>query len=253
MPATGCPMATKATASVSCCMASSTISDDFASQVYFSGTIGHPTLNEPPTNATCRSLSYQKQSWKWVVGNTANRGTEPFAFNMKLVSMRRTHAYGSTVWGVKSGQEQVVRPLTVDRTEFTFDLPVPQRCKHIYGLTTDEIGDLAEFNNLMTALRNVSTNFNSLYNKLIRLDSEGNPVGRTGVTYAALQRMVGQKWYALANEVQGKKIAVEKTYKFYVKDEDGNKLDMVSYSNGTYSQVGTYLVIAPDGIRIENE
>lgn len=224
---------------------------DFASQIHYDGFWGNPDLIAPPTNATCRSQSYQNQSWKWVVGNTRSRETTPFTFDLKIASMQRTDAWTRTNMSFAAQNRTFIRELSLDKTRFNIELPVPQRFKHIYRFTTDEIGDVREFNQLMEALRQVSTNFNSLYNKLIRLDEDGNPLGRTGVTYDALRTMVGQEWYALAKEVQGKKIAVEKPYKFYVVDEDGNKLNMVKLEKGEYRQVGTYLVIAPDGIRIE--
>ena len=224
---------------------------DFASQIHYDGFWGNPDLIAPPTNATCRSQSYQNQSWKWVVGNTRSRETTPFTFDLKIASMQRTDAHTHTQFSSAAQNSTFIRELSRDKNLFSIELPVPQRFKHIYRFTTDEIADIREYNQLMEALRQVSTNFNSLYNKLIRLDDEGNPVGRTGVTYDALRTMVGQEWYALAKEVQGKKIAVEKTYKFYVIDEEGNKLNMVKLEKGEYKQVGTYLVIAPDGVRIE--
>lgn len=222
---------------------------DFDSQVAYKGNLGKPDLVALPTNATSRSLSTQNQAWRWVIGNTKQRGTVPFHFNLNINLMEAYEAGYDLFYFVATTKHRVWM-FDVDR-DFTFNLPVPQRCKHVYSLTTDEISDLAEFNNLMTALRNVSTNFNSLYNKLIRLDEDGNPAGRTGMTYTALERMVGQEWYDLAHEVQGMKIKVDKTYKFYVKDETGKKLQMVANQNGEYIEKGIYLVIAPDGIKIE--
>ncbi len=234
---------------------------DFGHQPYYSG----KALQNPPTNATCRSQSVQNQAWKWVVSNTKRRGDTPFTFDLKIASMQRRIA---NYWWIHCNNVYEGQ-MDLGQKDFTFDLPVPQRYKHVYSLTTDEIGDLAEFNNLMTALRNVSTNFNTLYNKLIRLDSDGNSLGRTGVTEKALTHMVGQEWYALASEVQGKKIAVSKTYKFYVKDETGAKLPMLKqtkekrrlkifgrwtklkYTATVYNDMGTYLIIGPDGITIE--
>ncbi len=223
--------------------------------------------NEPPTNATCRSFSVQSQAWKWLVPNTKQRGDTPFTFKLNIASFQRRKAWAYDAGNHHEGNGDA--QMDLEKKDFTFDLPVPQRYKHVYSLTTDEIGDLAEFNNLMTALRNVSTNFNTLYNKLIRLDSDGNSLGRTGVTEKALTHMVGQEWYALASEVQGKKIAVSKTYKFYVKDETGAKLSMLKqtkekrrlkifgrwtklkYTATVYNDMGTYLIIGPDGITIE--
>lgn len=239
---------------------------DFGHQPSISYNI-NTTKTEPPTNATCRTFSIQNQAWKWLVPNTKRRGDTPFTLKLNIASMKRRVAYltqpSKSSCGVCDAQ------MNLEKKDFTFNLPVPQRYKHVYSLTTDEIGDLTEFNNLMTALRSVSTNFNSLYNKLIRLDSNGDPLGRTGVTELALTRMVGQEWYALAKEVQGKKIAVNKTYKFYVKDENGSKLSMINLTKGwkwfhddyydddymeyvtIYKDMGTYLVIGPDGITIE--
>ena len=115
-------------------------------------------------------------------------------------------------------------------------------------MTVDEIEDLAEFNNLTTALGNVSRQFHQLYNLLIRTDEDGQIVGRTATTEAKLKQMVGNEWYNLAKDLAGKKISVEKTYKFYVKDENDEKLKMVNEDN---EEVGTYMVIAPSGITIE--
>lgn len=254
---------------------------DFGHQPYYKDLYwGHKVFKgyQPPTNATCRSHSVQNQAWKWLVPNTKRRGETPFTFTLKIASMQRTNAWGLKKWSVDASKTgNGAAQMDLSEKEFTIDLPVPQRYKHIYSLTTDEIGDLTEFNNLMVALRDVSTNFNSLYKKLIRLDSDGNPLGRTGVTETALKRMVGQEWYALAREVLGKKIAVTKTYKFYVKDETGAKLSMINYTYGDqksyeydydeegeiemvypviihgpmYKDMGTYLVIGPDGITIE--
>ena len=223
---------------------------DFANQVEYTGRWGSADFKEPPTNATSRSQSYQNQSWKWVISDTRTQADNPFTFDLHINSMRFLYARTDKSLNL-SRNDQLSFQLKLDENMFSFELPVPRRFKHVYSLTTDEVSDVREFNQLMDALRQVSTNFNSLYNKLIRLDDEGNSVGRTAVTYDALRTMVGQEWYALAKEIQGKKIAVEKPYKFYVIDEDGNKLNMVKLEKGEYQQVGTYLVIAPDGIHIE--
>lgn len=223
----------------------------FGSQIEYKGNVGKPDLVTPESNAACRSLKTQNQGWKWVVSNTKQRGTVPFHFRLNISLMEATQAEATSIVFVAETRKHIIG--LYGNRDFDFDLPVPQRCKHVYSLTTDEISDLAEFNNLMTALRNVSTNFNSLYNKLIRLDEDGNPAGRTGVTNVAIVRMVGQEWYNLAHELVNKEIKVKKTYKFYVKDETGGKLGMIKNENGHYVEKGTCLVIAPNGIRIEED
>ena len=225
----------------------------FGQQVYYTGKLGNYKLHAPSVNATTRSHSRQRQSWNWVISDTKRRGSEPFYFTFYLGEMKQqwAHVYAC-----------ILPPIThtylhtwafvVDERKQNIKLPVPERYKHIYSLTTDEIGDLTEFNNLMAALSNVSSNFDQLHAKLIRKDSSGSICGRTGVTEDALQNMVGLEWYDLAKEVEGKKIAVNKTYKFYVKDENNSKLTMRYYDNNSssYKSAGTYLVIAPEGISI---
>lgn len=227
----------------------------FGQQVYYTGSFGNWTLHNPSIDAASRSRSRQRQSWNWIISDTKKRGNEAFYFTFALTNMEAGSARASTpplipqtsVWtytetmGIETKQRKT-----------NISLPVPERYKHTYSLTTDEIADITEFNNLMTALSNVSSNFDQLHAKLIRKDSSGSICGRTGVTEDALQNMVGQEWYDLAKEVEGKKIAVNKTYKFYVEDENKSKLTMRYYDNNSssYKSAGTYLVIAPEGISI---
>jgi len=224
-------------------------------------------FTEPARDSASRSKTCQSQSWNWIVktygqyNSLKDRGDKPFTIDFKLEHMRAQSAFvnsGTTFGLFLEGwtSEDVCEMLPEAKAYQTkITLPVPERFKHIYSLTTDEVSDLSEFNNLMTALNNVSSSFNQLYAKLIRKDSEGNLCGRTGVTEDAVKNMVGKEWYALAHEVEGKKITVSKPYKFYVKDENGNKLSMVQYNNGNgkYEAIGTYLVIDTDGIKITNE
>lgn len=259
----------------------------FGQQVYYTGKLGSYKFHEPSSNATSRSRSRQRQSWNWVISNTKQRGSEPFYFSFNLTEMKHhwSHLFTS-IWPPETSTWTSSMPLTISNPTHNIYLPVPERYKHTYSLTTDEIGDITEFNNLMTALSNVSSNFDQLRAKLIRKDSSGNICGRTGVTEDALQNMVGQEWYNLAMELVGKKIAVNKTYKFYVKDENGNKLPMIynkltidtfkapesKFNISLFSllnkwifghndialqierydavKVGTYLVISPEGISI---
>ena len=227
----------------------------FGQQVYYTGSFGNWTLHNPSIDAASRSRSRQRQSWNWIISDTKKRGNEAFYFTFALTNMKAGSARASTpplipktsIWtytetmGIETKQRKT-----------NISLPVPERYKHTYSLTTDEIADITEFNNLMTALSNVSSNFDQLHAKLIRKDSSGSICGRTGVTEDALQNMVGLEWYDLAKEVEGKKIAVNKTYKFYVKDENDSKLTMRYYdkNSSSYKSAGTYLVIAPEGISI---
>lgn len=224
----------------------------FGQQVYYTGKLGSWKLHEPSINATSRSRSRQRQSWNWIIQNTKKREAEPFYFTFNLASMKQQTAWMQNAAWLITGCKTEVSDIIVFDQQHNINLPVPERFKHTYSLTTGEIGDLTEFNNLMTALSNVSSNFDQLHAKLIRKDSSGSICGRTGVTEDALQNMVGQEWYDLAKEVEGKKIAVNKTYKFYVEDENKSKLTMRYYdnNNSSYKSAGTYLVIAPEGISI---
>lgn len=224
----------------------------FGQQVFYTGKAGSWEFHAPSSNATSISRSRQRQSWNWVISDTKKRGEEPFYFTFKLPKLWFQWATVSTAPLLFYTQHYTSQGPMVHEKEHNINLPVPERFKHTYSLTTDEIADITEFNNLMTALSNVSSNFDQLHAKLIRKDSSGSICGRTGVTEDALQNMVGLEWYDLAKEVEGKKIAVNKTYKFYVKDENNSKLTMRYYDNNSssYKSAGTYLVIAPEGISI---
>ena len=223
-------------------------------QAYFTGSWGKVSGPEVPQNATSRSLSYHRQSWDWVVKETKLRANNPFVFDFKVTKMDAQVAWANSyTLETKKGAEVFSADMTDRSASFSLTLPSPERYRHEYTMTVDEIEDTYEFNSLMDALERISSKYKPLYNKLIRTDSEGNPVGRTGGNYEALRRMVGLEWYELAKEMQGKKINVSKSYKLYVKDEEGSKLSMIKLDKGEYKQVGTYLVISPDGIGIEKE
>lgn len=224
----------------------------FGQQVFYTGKAGSWEFHAPSSNATSISRSRQRQSWNWVISDTKKRGEEPFYFTFKLPKLWFQWANVSTATLLFYTQHYTSQGPMIHEKEHNINLPVPERYKHTYSLTTDEIADITEFNNLMTALSNVSSNFDQLHAKLIRKDSSGSICGRTGVTEDALQNMVGLEWYDLAKEVEGKKIAVNKTYKFYVKDENNSKLTMRYYdkNSSSYKSAGTYLVIAPEGISI---
>lgn len=234
----------------------------FGHQSSYSGKMSKWEYSNPPSNATSRSRSCQRQSWNWVINNTKKRGSEPFYFIFQLFDM------GFQMGRVQTGgvafqtdHKTIGYAMKIDGQQYNIPLPVPERYKHTYSLTTDDVGDTTEFNHLMTTLSNVSSNFDQLRAKLIRKDSSGSICGRTGVSEEALVNMVGNEWYDLAKEVAGKKIAVNKTYKFYVKDENGNKLPMRNLAKQTkklfgflslyeWESPGTYLVISPAGISI---
>lgn len=233
-------------------------------QVSFTaGKFGKYQVHWPPEGAVSRGESYHRQSWDWVVAGTKRRGAEPFSFDVMLASMKHVRARIKNDNSIYNFLPKMYTRICEccmalpvwTSTAFSVSLPVPERFKHIYSFTTDEISDLSEYNNLMLALNTVSSRFNELYGKLIRKDESGNLLGRTAVSEEALKNRVGQEWYALAHEIEGKKITVSKPYKFYVKDENDKKLKMVKYNteNGRYESVGTYLVIDTNGIKITNE
>lgn len=229
-------------------------------QAYFTfslwGGVSGPNV---PTNATSRMKSSHQQGWDWVVKDTRRRGDTPFTFDFKISQMKaqegRLNAkIGDLLVGALHNREVVFDANIGDAaTGYKFILPAPHRYKHIYYLTEDTISH--ETSDLISLFGKVSANFATLYNQLIRTDSEGKIAGRTGVTLESLRRTVGMEWYNLAKELQGKVVAdVKYRHKFYVKDEEDRKLKMVKLENGVYKEVGTYLVIEPEGnVHIEED
>ena len=218
----------------------------FANQPWWSGKRGKFGQPGNPGNSPCAGRFQFRQSWDWLIGDTKKRGDEAFMVELRPTGLcRTTTAYSDVLQTLKNEE---IQSILFSPDTLRFDLPVPERYRHLYEMTVDEIEDLAEFNNLTTALGNVSRQFHQLYNLLIRTDEDGQIVGRTATTEAKLKQMVGNEWYNLAKDLAGKKISVEKTYKFYVKDENDEKLKMVNEDN---EEVGTYMVIAPSGITIE--
>jgi len=218
----------------------------FNNQPWWSGKRGKYGNPGDPGNSACRGNFHLRQSWDWVISDTQKRGDQPFTVEWKVEAQSRvTDALSRFLETVK---HEYFDAIVFNPSNLTFDLPVPERYRHIYEMTLDEIEDLAEYNNLTAALNTVSSDYNQLYNLLIRKDTDGTILGRTATTETKLKQMVGKEWYNLAQDIAGKKINVEKTYKFYVKDENGDKLQMVNDDN---EEVGTYMVVAPEGISIE--
>lgn len=218
----------------------------FNNQPMWSGKRGKYGDPGDPGNSCCRGRFHLRQSWDWLISETKQRGDEPFTVEWKVQSQSRQTRVLSRF--LETRKEEFFQDINFTPSMLKFDLPVPERYRHVYEMTLDEIEDLAEYNNLTTALNTVSSRYNELYNLLIRKDTDGTILGRTATTEAKLKKMVGKEWYNLAQDVEGKKISVEKTYKFYVKDENGDKLQMV---NDEDQEVGTYMVVAPEGISIE--
>lgn len=218
----------------------------FNNQPWWSGKRGKFGKPGDPGNSDCKGKFRYPQSWDWLISDTKKRGDEPFMVEMRFGGKTR-HTWVIS-FPLQSVKDEYITSITFHPDTLRFELPVPERYRHIYEMTLDQIDDLAEYNNLTTALSTVSSRYNELYNLLIRKDDDGRIAGRTATTEAKLKQMVGKEWYNLAQDVLGKKINVEKTYKFYVKDENGEKLQMVDDND---NEVGTYMVVAPSGITIE--
>lgn len=194
----------------------------FGSDLIYSGSgkVSKSDLRAPSSNAQAVNMVRPRQSLNWIIDNTQKRGDEPFKLGFELdFALQATTARKKS--STKSINYRIIYPPLSSNIKLgeiykgEIPLPVPNRFKHEYRIKPNAIGNLSEWNDLLTDFERRSPTYKKLAT---------NP-DRCGRSEVALKDDMKAEWSKIKKELSGVAYPnLSQTYEIRLLDENNQQI-----------------------------